>query len=160
MHPIFNTNLAELSKGLLPAMLRKKLLLALLNILIEPMQVLRGQLLSFIPEIESEFTVNGQICRLRGVLNDRFDPTARRIRITNAVRLQNQCLYLVAEEKPLYIYTTAENKSVTVYTRTDYSNVEDFNVVMNGLVLTGTLRSEITLIVNKYKLPTKTYKIK
>jgi hypothetical protein len=59
----------------------------------------------------------GQICYLRGSLNDKFDPIERRIYIGDGQLHKTFYIYTEAEEKTIWLYPEAENK--TIWLRTE-----------------------------------------
>jgi len=97
-------------------------------------------------------THNSQVCRLRKVLNDRFDALQRRIYIDDA-NLKN----------PWYVYTTGENKPQYMGIRYIYPNSViagigvDFTVFV-PVELSG-YEAEIIAKTKFYKLASKRFKI-
>ena len=74
-------NLKRLGVLTLPTWLRGRLTTALMYAGIKPLSVLLQELRRLRAETARELGRNGQVCRLRGALNDELDPTERRIRI-------------------------------------------------------------------------------
>lgn len=60
---------------------------------------------------------NGQICYLRGSLNDKFDPVDRRIYIGNGLLYDTQYIFTEAEDIDVWLETEAEAE--TLWLRTE-----------------------------------------
>ncbi|MES2238850.1 MAG: hypothetical protein V4497_01195 [Bacteroidota bacterium] len=60
---------------------------------------------------------NGQICYLRGSLNDKFDPVERRIYIGNGLLYDTQYIFTEAEEQDVWLET--EDEEETIWLRTE-----------------------------------------
>ncbi len=69
---IYKLNFARLAVLLLPVMLRKPVLVAYLRAIFSQFELI--PFLSYRQTTNYRLTHNGQICYLRAVLNDRFDP--------------------------------------------------------------------------------------
>lgn len=96
---------------------------------------------------------NGQICYLRAVLNDRFDPVLRRIVITGSQRYEKEYIYTVAERKDRYLGA--------IYLRqdSDYEdNGADFLVLVPAELLDNE-NYEMKALIDLYRLGSKRYKI-
>lgn len=76
---IYNVNVRRLALLVLPTWLRRPLAGALIYAGVCPLGRLLGELRSYRRETGYRLSHNGQVCRLRGVLNDEFDPERRRI---------------------------------------------------------------------------------
>lgn len=97
---------------------------------------------------------NGQICYLRKALNDAFDPSLRRILITDGNRHERQYIYTNGEQQPKYLGST--------YLRQvgDYADTgADFRVVVpQGFDLANNIY-QFRALVDFYKLAGKRYLI-
>lgn len=95
---------------------------------------------------------NGQVCHLRKALNDRFDISARRIKITDGNRYKRQYIYTQGERKPKYLGVMYLRQN------TDYADTGvDFIVeVPKGLKYND---YEMKALIDFYKLASKRYKI-
>lgn len=60
---------------------------------------------------------NGQICYLRGSLNDKFDPVDRRIYIGNGLLYDTQYIFTEAEDIDIWLKTEPEDE--TIWLRTE-----------------------------------------
>lgn len=79
------TDFRKLALLLLPTFLRRPLLAALAQALVRPLSDLQRQLFAIRGQTEARLRLNGQVCHLRRLLNDRYDPIARQITITDAM---------------------------------------------------------------------------
>ena len=76
----------QLSASLLPTFLRQTLHVRWLWALLRPLEVLHETWLKMRAENLYKLQHSGQVCYLRKVLNDRFDPELRRIYINDGLR--------------------------------------------------------------------------
>lgn len=88
---IYDVNVKLLALMLLPLSWRRPLLGGLAYALVGPVGVLVGDLRRFRAECGVGLEHNGQVCRLRKVLNDLFDPENRRIRVLDADGMESDC---------------------------------------------------------------------
>lgn len=77
----YDVEYKKLAVLLLPMCLRKGTLTALLNVLTIPLQWLSERFAEYRRQKDIRLNHNGQVCYLRGLLNDLFDTEQRRIRI-------------------------------------------------------------------------------
>lgn len=77
---------------LLPTFLRKPVMGALLYALLSPLTYIYSQFRSFQRSCDYRLYHNGQVCYLRALINDQFDPVRRRITITDEVRVMEAAL--------------------------------------------------------------------
>lgn len=78
---IYNVNVKRLALLTLPTWLRRPLCGALVYAGVSPLGRVLADLRRFRGETAYRVRHNGQVCRLRGALNDEFDPELRRIEI-------------------------------------------------------------------------------
>lgn len=147
----YSFNAQELSLQLIPTYLRKGRLGALLCLATSEIIDLNNLFLIYSSNSIKKINHNGQVCKLRKILNDTFD-YQRRIKIVDGVL-----------KKPVYIYTDGEHKpkwigKFFIYTdeETDRTKV-DFTVIIPAEL--KNYRIEIKALVDFYKLASKRYKI-
>lgn len=138
---------------LLPTPMRKPKNFGFLKALISPLVGLHYKWFLIREANLKKLSYNSQKCYLRGVLNDRYDPSLRRIEIINK------------DNKPQdYIYTQAENLPVflgTMWIETDFNYVGstvDF-LVNVPQELVNTKINEIIATLEFYVLAGKSYQI-
>lgn len=81
---LYKTNIKRLALLTLPLKLRRPLVGALIYSGVAPLAKLLNELRKYRSEMSYRLRHNGQVCKLRGVLNDEFDPEARRIRVEDS----------------------------------------------------------------------------
>ncbi len=80
----FNVNIKRLALLVLPTWLRRPLVGALIYAGVTPLGRLVQELRKYRSTTRYRLRHNGQVCKLRGVLNDEFDPALRRITIEDS----------------------------------------------------------------------------
>lgn len=154
MSRIYEINFQRLAIILLPTFLRKPIRVAFVQALLAPVKLLYRDFMAKRTSVIYDLEHNGQVCRLRKLLNDQFDPVLRRIRITDGNLYPRKYIYTNAEEQPKYLGT--------VYLRqtSDYADSGvDFRVVVpSGFALVPVL-AQMNATINYYKLAAKRYKI-
>ena len=109
---MYNVNLTTLAKWLLPSFLRGKTLIALLRMLVVPLQKLYQLLDAFRSDKQFELSITSQVIWLEKMLNKYFDPLIAGIYIVD-VGAVNQ-VYVANKSEiphPRYLY----NKSDIAY---------------------------------------------
>jgi hypothetical protein len=150
----YDTDYYRLARLLTPTFLRGGLISAFLNAFMSPLRQLSAVFGNFRVETDYRLGHNSQICHLRKVLNDMFDPESRRITITGMQRPERTYLYLTTDLKPHYlgrllIETPGESADTGI----------DFAVNLNGVVLKEGEAAMMRSLINYYKLASKRYKI-
>ena len=145
-------NWKRLAIILTPTFLRGKLMKAWLELIVSGIEDIHSRWLQFRTDNLYKLNHNSQICYLRKALNDRFDPTQRRIVITSGNSYTRQYIYTDAEQKPKWLGT------MYLHGDEDYSDTGvDFIVkVPNNLTYST---PAMTALIDFYKLASKRYKI-
>lgn len=81
---VYEVNVRRLALLTLPTIWRRPLTGALVYASVAPVTCLLGSLRTFRKDVRYRLTHNGQVCRLRGLLNDEFDPGLRGLRVADA----------------------------------------------------------------------------
>lgn len=135
-------------------MLRRPRLVALLNATGLPVSRLHVLFSSFRGDVRYKLTHNGQVCFLQAVLNDSFDFTARRIRITDADTLEwGQFAWREAEDRPIMLGTFLLN-------REGFMGADGIDFVVHipyAISLTDDNYNMIHSLLRYYKLAGKRY---
>ncbi len=154
----YNIDFLELVRELLPVELRKKKVKAWLASLIKPAVLVYSSFLTFRASVLYELDHNGQVCRLRKALNDKFDSNERRIYIEDSPTILPAYFHRRIEVKPKYLRRRTEATPVYIRRRSEITFGGSFIVyVPTDLVFdTGTMK----LLINKYRLAGKAYTIK
>lgn len=148
----YNLDINKLTTLLTPTFLRKEKFLAWLRVLHFPLIEIVDKFNFNRNDNLYNLAHNGQVCYLRGALNDRFDPSQRRIKITDGNRYKREYIYTDGEQKPRFLGI--------IYLRddADYGDTGvDFIVeIPQGLIYN---QFEMKYLVDFYKLASKRYKI-
>lgn len=131
-------------QNLMAAISRSPMLEWLLS-LISPVIALHNLFLAFRTRQLENLTITGQVCRLRTGLNDRFDPSLRRIYIEDQEELAPLFIFLESENRPVYlpVFLTGSAVEFIVWVPYDLMGQE----------------TAIRQFLNAYKLVTKRYRI-
>ena len=97
----FNLDIPKYTTSQLPINLRKVKLVGLVQALSAPLVEVNDTWRRMRSDNLYKLEHTGQVCYLRGALNDRFDPSARRITIDGTG----------GNSEPTYIYTPGENQT-------------------------------------------------
>ncbi|SHJ76381.1 hypothetical protein SAMN02745146_0107 [Hymenobacter daecheongensis DSM 21074] len=102
----YQLQLPVLVRNLLPTLLRRPRLLALLAALTTPLEEVYRAFIVYFFRVQTELSYSGQTLSFERALNDRFDAAFRRIRIVNSD----------AQTEPLYLYFSAESRPPVYFT--------------------------------------------
>lgn len=181
MSNVFNISYKRLVVLLLPTFLRQSLVFILLASLTRPIVKLYDTFKVARQQNIDRINQTGQVCYLRGMLNNTFDPTLRRIRIDDGNVADWQILYKeetfndVDHGQPLYVKSASNivtdvlgNKLlllgndgvVMVVKRGDVGAIGfDFFVKIPTALRGIADENQIKALVNYYKLASKRYEI-
>lgn len=103
--------------------------------------------------------ITGQVIYLERILNDLYDPTFRRIYITDAAVVLPPYVYALSDaEPPLYIYDASDMEDpFYIYTLDEYYTNPEF--IVHVPVARNIFQNQIKRIINKYKLAAAKYAI-
>ena len=150
----YNINYTNFVRLMLPLQLRQAKLMAYLEALVFPIYTLHSLWKAYREDNLYKLYHTGQVCYLRGALNDSFDPDLRRIYIdgTGGVALKT------------YIYTPGENQTKYLGTLYIYNSLEfadtgaDFLVYVPASIV-ATQSFELRALIDFYKVASKRYLI-
>lgn len=146
----YNLDMYKFAQHLLPPMLRKKRMFALLCVLLLPVSLLLQAFQSFRKQSDSNMNINGQVIYIEKVLNDTFF-------------LENKEIYLSdIPDRQLYMYTRYEETQTLFYQRNEDAAQRfyiqqrgegnmDGNYIVNVPSFLANKVDEIERIVEKYK---------
>jgi len=98
-------------------MLRKPVLMAFAKAAYAPLVTLHNGFMAFRKAKFYQIEMNYQTCYLESFLNDRFDPSQRRIYIEDAESRDGTFVFTRAEDQPLVIHKRIESVPRFIYTR-------------------------------------------
>lgn len=150
----FNVDWNRLVLLLLPTIFRKTSIVAFLQALIFPISQLHYDWkIKRVDEDWYKLNHNGQVCKLRKVLNDKLDMSLRRIYINDGNAFPRKYIYTRAENKPVFIGKTF------IYQNDEYTNTGvDFTVFVPSEII-NTEVFKLKALIEFYKLAGKRYKI-
>ena len=160
MNRFFEIDYDVLIRLLLPVRLRLPKMLAWLRCMVWPVKELYDR---FYQQRQANLYLlghNSQVVYLQAALNDTFDPTLRRIYISDGSSADPLWVYLPAENLPLYLGLPAEAGTTPyptpqwLYTRTEViTSTYAFIVWLpTGFVYDAT---RMRALIDRYRLPSK-----
>lgn len=175
MSKVFDVDFKRLVALLLPTFLRKPLLFALLRATVRPLISVHTAFQASRHDALYKANHNGQVCSLRGMLNDAFDPDLRRIKIKDAEAL-GWCILYKKEaftdefgKQPVFVSCGVRRGKTIVFKDKGYRRIPkqgaigatgaDFSVMVPMALRDKVDESRIVSLVNYYKLASKRYSI-
>ena len=158
---LYDVNFKRLALLLLPTFRRRPLLAALAYAAVSPLQWLHTRFILWKRESDYRLEHNGQVCYLRGLLNDLFDPIDRRITVTEEVsNVGNIVLHRREVQRAVRLPARGSGRMV-VLNRRGYGGVSgyDFWVNIPVALLDEIDTDRARAVVDSYKLASKRYQI-
>lgn len=159
---LYQVKIKRLALLTLPTWLRRPLCAALIYAGVSPLERILNELRSFRGDVGYRLGHNGQVCKLRGVLNDEFDPKLRRIEVEDNSNSEerNDAMVWHREVGQWMIVPERAKGGKQVY-REGYGGTGgyDFWVRVPSGLLNNEAESRLRAIVNMYKLASKRYAI-
>ncbi|WP_367867905.1 hypothetical protein [Pedobacter sp. WC2423] len=151
---IFEVDFNRLISLNLPVDLRQLKWLTWLQCLVSPVKMIDSKFKAFRSANLYTLAHNGQVCFLRKVLNDSFDPGLRRIYIAEGSKYDRNYIYTNAEKQPKYL------GKMYLRQASDYADSGvDFRVIIPiGFNLNAVIH-QMKAAIDFYKLASKRYKI-
>lgn len=115
----FDINIRLFGWQMLPTKWRTLKDVAFINVLLKPIEQLYYTWYNWRIDNIYKLEHTGQVCSLRGSLNESFDVISRRIYISSALEEQTTYVHTEAEEQELFTNTEAENGEDTMYVYTE-----------------------------------------
>ena len=157
---IYDITYKKLVTTLVPQVLRKPKMMALLNALVNPVVYVYNLFLINRRSNLYKLTITPQVCYVQKALNDKYDSTERRIVITKPKTYDSLFVYEKIESKPVYLYKKLESaapKTFLIQKGEAGSFQYDFIVEVPASVPFDI--NEMTAVIDSYILPEKVYKI-
>lgn len=158
---VYDVKTKRLALLLLPTAWRKPLIAALVQSCVQGVNMLHGEFMRWRDNKQYRLWHNGQVCYLRAVLNDTFDPIARRITVDgDADSSQGACVFL-RETGRQKIVPSRITGSAIVLNRRGYGGTSglDFFVSIPYELRDKIDENHLKAIVNVYKLASKRWAI-
>ncbi|MBD5351751.1 MAG: hypothetical protein HDR86_02840 [Bacteroides sp.] len=158
----FNVNIKRLALLVLPTWLRRPLVGALIYAGVTPLGRLAQELRKYRNTTHYRLRHNGQVCKLRGVLNDEFDPALRRITVEDrdsATMIEAAIIY--RREVARWVMVPCRGFGAAIIHREGFSGTSgyDFWVNVPDELRTAGIETRMRAIINTYKLASKRYTI-
>ena len=155
----FNINIAKLAIQLLPMCLRGGKMKGFIKSCAEPLKYTGDFFEDYRAEQDYRITHNGQVCYLKAVLNDKFDPLLRGITIQDGDGdFDGVIIKERSEDEPLIIAKRVSETPTTVFKR----NFGGSRSVSFRVKLPLRLRTDlydVNATVNKYKVAGMRYEV-
>lgn len=158
---LYDVNFKRLALLLLPTFRRRPLTAAVAYAAVSPLQYLHTQFILWKQNTDYRLRHNGQVCYLRGLLNDLFDPIDRRITITdNAENVGYIILHHRDTDQSVRFPARGSDRAV-ILNRRGYGGVNGYDFWVNlPVALYGKIDlAQVTGVVNTYKLASKRFSI-
>lgn len=157
---IYRVNVRRLALLTLPRWLRRPLAGALLYAGVSPLGRLVGELRRLRRETGYRLGHNGQVCKLRGVLNDVFDGEERRITVTDAVSGSGGDRSVVWQrETGRWVMLPLGGAGAALIHREGLGGTGDVDFVVNVPGCLSVDETRVRAVVNMYKLAGKRFAI-
>lgn len=158
----YDVNIKRLALLTLPTWLRRPLAGALIYAGVSPLGRLLQELRAYRSATSYRLRHNGQVCKLRGVLNDEFDPALRRIEIEDSDSAGNREAAAVwLRELGRWVMVPQRGVGAASIHREGFNGTSgyDFWVTVPEELRTAETETRLRAIVNMYKLAGKRYAI-
>ena len=156
----YDINIRQLGLLLLPTFLRQPLMASLLYAALTPLAQLHMRLTLFRRETAYRLDHNGQVCHLRAVLNDTFDPDLRRITVTDTAQSAGVLLVRLRAQAQAVRIPRRHAAAPLAVNRRGFGGASGYEFVVNlPLALRGSAESRLTAVANTYKLASKRFAI-
>lgn len=156
----FNIDMKKLGKRVLPHFLRKPNVILFLNSCLDVLQGLNDEMVVFAEAIDTKVRQTSQVIYLEKLLNDRFDPTLKRIFIQNTSEVNFLYIRNNVEGQPqtVFLSNNSEGAGPVYYeNNSEIAALDDYiiNVPASASIDEDELRSQ----VNVYNLAGKKYDV-
>ncbi len=157
---IYDVNIKRLALLTLPTWLRRPLAGALVYAGVAPLGRLLRELRTFRDATRYRTAHNGQVCRLRGLLNDEFDPDLRRIAVEDGGGGE-EASTVYRRETGRWALVPRRGAGAAVIHREGFGGTGgyDFWVEVPEELRTDETETRLRAMVNMYKLAGKRYAI-
>lgn len=143
----------------IPIALRKPSVSALAQIVLKPLNSLYYKWYNWRKENIYKLEHTGQICYLRGSLNDKFDPIDRRIYIGNGLLYDTQYIFTEAEEQDVWLDTEEEEDTIWLRTESETADTGLDLIVYVPEAIYNTQLDGLKAHIDFYKAGGKRYSI-
>jgi hypothetical protein len=157
---IFDINYKKLVNWLVPEVLRKAKITAVLNALTSPVMYIYNLFLINRRNNLYKLMITPQVCYVEMALNDKYDSSNRKIKIEQPKRKDPLFLYKKLENKPVYLFNKAEvSKPKTVLYQKGEASAFQYDFIVQVPATVAFNMDEMMAVIDSYILPDKVYKI-
>lgn len=155
---VYRVNMKRLALMLLPCAMRRPVIGALVQSAVYGCSSLHGDFMRWHEDIGVMLESNGQVCRLRGRLNDMFNPVERRITIgePRSDEKTGTLVYLRNEDRHILLPPRSSER-IIVINRRGYGGASGYDFIVSvPYALMGQIDEvRLAAIVDTYKLASK-----
>lgn len=157
----YDVNFKRLALLLLPTFWRKPLLATIAYAAVSPLCYLHTRFVLFRRDSVYRISHNGQVCHLRAVLNDQFDPIERRITITETAGSAGVLMLRERDQQQGQLLPIRASGRAVLVNRRGFGGVNayDFWVNVPAAVFESADATRLKAIVGTYKLASKRFSI-
>lgn len=157
----YEVNFKRFALLMLPTFWRRPILATIAYAMVSPLSYLHTRFVLFRRETIYRLTHNGQVCHLRAVLNDQFDPIERRITITQDAASAGVLMLHMREEEQAFLLPLRETGRAFIVNRRGFGGINGFDFWVNiPISLYDTVDvSRLRAIVGTYKLASKRFSV-
>ncbi len=149
----YKVDIKKLGILMLPTFLRRPIVIACIKVVVYPIEKIYDDWSRLRNENLYTLQHTGQICYLRKVLNDKLDPTKRRIYIGDGNKFRRQYIYTPVENKPRYLGKIILHQSI------DYADTGADFIVYAPKEITNNEIHQLRALIELFKLGGKRYRI-
>lgn len=157
----YNINFKKLAMLMLPPDLRKPLMAAIVQALASSDSAIHTSFMHHREDINYFLNHNGQVCYLRAVLNDLFDPAQRRIIIKNIPQEEDGLVIYRREVEDDLLFPLRESDDAVIFERRGYGDIGGYDFLVTvPAALEGIIdEARLSAVINTYKLVSKRFLI-
>ena len=157
----YDVNFKRLALLLLPTFWRRPLFAAMAYAAVSPLQYLHMRFMRWRRDTDYRLLHNGQVCYLRGLLNDLFDPIDRRITVSEEVSNIGNIVLHKREVQRAVRFPARGSGRMVVLNRRGYGGVNSYDFWVNiPIALLNEIDADrVRAVVDAYKLASKRYQI-
>lgn len=152
----YNVEYDRLARLLLPVTLRRKRLMAFVGVMTSEVQRISGWFRRYRDDTDYRLSHNGQVCYLRAVLNDKFDPVLRRVTIEDIGILPETIIH--RRTTGLFLLFKHRPEDIILHRR-GFGGYEsyDFLIVIPAQLRGVINETQLRAVTDTYKLAGKRY---
>lgn len=157
----YDVDFKKFALSLLPQRLRRPILAAYSYCLVTPISGLHTRFMRHRKDVRYRLYHNGQVCYLRAVINDSFDPINRRITIADAAELKSMIIYARSLMRAKLVPRRDKGEAL-ILNRRGFDGISGYDFVVQvptDLSLTADDEKRMRSIINTYKIASKRYLI-